>query len=121
MRDRMRVVGLLPALAIIGGTVCAPVLGARAAPLLWLLPILLLSIVIGWYRHLTSVTVVLVTLSFWACGVVLTWSATEQALRPPLRQVLDTEIGGFDIATIGPEGRHDPILARGILIEDASP
>lgn len=120
MRDRMRVVGLLPALAIIGGAVCAPVLGARAAPLLWLLPILLLSIVIGWHRHLTRVTVVLVTLGFWGCGVVLTWSATEQALRPPLRQVLDTEIGGFDISTIGPEGRHDPILTRGILTEDAS-
>jgi competence protein ComEC len=121
MRDRMRVVGLLPALAIIGGAVCAPALGARAAPLVWLLPVLLLSSVIAWHRNATRVTVGLVTLGFWTCGVVLTSSATEQALRPPLRQVLDKQIGGFDISTLGPEGRHDPILARGILTEDASP
>src|SRR5262245_56646393 len=119
MRDRMRVVGLLPALAIISGAVCAPALGARAAPLVWLLPVLLPSIVIAWHRNATRVTVALVTLGFWTCGVVLTSRATEQALRPPLRQVLDTQIGRFDMSTLGPEGRHDPILARGVLTEDA--
>src|SRR4029453_13284515 len=34
---------------------------------------------------------------------------------------LDREIGGFDIAALGPERDHDPILARAVLPEDASP
>jgi competence protein ComEC len=121
MADGMRAVGLLPAFFIIGGALCAPALGAGAAPLVWLLPVLLLSTVIAWQCDETRVTVALVALGFWTCGVVLTSNAAEQARRPPLRQVLDNEIGGFDISTLGPEGRHDPILARGILTEDASP
>jgi len=117
----VRVVGLVPALSIIGGAVCARMLGAGACLLLWLLPVLLVASVVAWRRHANRATVAYLVLGLWACSVVLTSRAADQALHPSLRRVLDREIGGFDISTLGPEGDHDPILTRAMLAEDASP
>jgi hypothetical protein len=117
----MRVVGLLPALSIIAGAVCAPVVGNAAGLLLWLLPPLLVASAIAWRRGASRATVAGVILGFWACSVVLTATAADRALHPSLRRVLDQQVGGFDISTLGPEGDHDPILTRATLTEDASP
>jgi competence protein ComEC len=110
----------LPALSIIGGAVSAPLVGKAADLLLWLLPLLLVASAVAWRRRASRATVVFVILGLWACSVVLTATAAEQALCPSLRRVLDREIGGFDISTLGPEGHHDPILTRATLVEDAS-
>ena len=117
----MRAVALLPTLAIIGGALSAPALDALASPLTWILPVLLMSAAVAWHRQAGRATVALLAIGFWTCGVVLTSNATAQALHTPLRQVLDREFGGFDISTLGLGASHDPIVARGILIEDASP
>ncbi len=117
----MPIVGLLPALSIIGGAVCAPIVRDAAVLLLWLLPLLFLVGVSAWRHHANRVTLVCVVLGFWTCSVVLTSRAADRALHPSLRQVLDREIGGFDISTLGPEGDHDPIPTRATLVEDASP
>jgi competence protein ComEC len=115
----MRVVGILPSLSIVGGALCAPILGA-APWLAWLLPVLLVIAAIGWRYNASRTTVAFVTFGFWASSLILTCSATERALHPSLRQVLEREVGGFDISTLGPEGDHVPILTRALLIEDAS-
>jgi len=120
-RDVMPVVGILPAFSIIGGALCAPILGTTAGWLLWLLPALLIASVIAWHYSVSRVTVACLTLGFWVSSVVLTSSALDRARHPSLRQFLEREFGGFDISTLGPEAVHDPILARAVLIEDASP
>jgi competence protein ComEC len=120
-RDGMPVVGILPALSIIGGALCAPILGPAAGWLLWLLPALLIASVIAWRYSVSPTTVACLTLGFWASSVVLTSSALDRARHPSLRQFLEREFGGFEISTLGPEAVHDPILARAVLIEDASP
>lgn len=117
----MPVVAILPALSIVGGALCAPLVGAHAPSLLWLLPVLLVSAAISWRIDSGFATVASVVLGFWVSGAALTSNALEHALQPSLRQVLDREAGGYDISTLGPEGDHDPILARARLIEDASP
>src|SRR6185503_18787529 len=120
-RDSMPVVGILPALSIIGGALCAPILGTTAGWLLWLLPALLIASVIAWRYSVGRATVACLTLGFWASSVVLMSSALDRARHPSLRQFLEREFGGFEISTLGPEAVHDPILARAVLIEDASP
>jgi hypothetical protein len=70
-------------------------------------------------RH--RATVACLTLGFWVSSVVLMSSALDRARHPSLRQFLEREFGGFEISTLGPEAVHDPILARAVLIEDASP
>jgi len=117
----MPVVGILPALSIIGGALCAPILGSAAGWLLWLLPALLVASVIAWRYGVSRTTVACLTLGFWVSSVVLTSSALDRARHPALRQLLEREFGGFEISTLGPEADHDPILARAVLIEDASP
>ena len=120
-RDGMPVVGILPALSIIAGALCAPILGTTAGWLLWLLPALLIASVIAWRYSVSRATVACLTLGFWVSSVVLTSSALDRARHPALRQFLEREFGGFEISTLGPEAVHDPILARAVLIEDASP
>jgi predicted membrane metal-binding protein len=117
----MLAVGALPALSIIGGALCAPILGTASAWLLWLLPVLLLASVIAWRCDVRRATVACVTLGFWVSSVILTSSALDHARHPSLRQFLERAVGGFEISSLGPEGDHDPILARAVLIEDASP
>ena len=121
MRPAVRVVGLLPGLAIIVGAASAPVLGGVVWLLVWLLPLLVVAAGVGWRCRAARVTAAALVLGFWACSVVLAARAAEQALHPSLRVLLDREVGGFDIAELGPERDHDPILARAILAEDASP
>jgi competence protein ComEC len=117
----MRTVGLLPGLAIIAGAVCAPAIGSISDWLLWLLPVVVVASAVAWQLGATRQTTVLLVVGFWSCSVVLTAHATEQALRPSLRALLDREVGGFDIDELGPEADHDPILTRAVLTEDASP
>ena len=114
-------VGVFPALAIVGGALCAPALGTAAASLVWLLPLLLLASAIGWRYDVGRATLACITIGFWVSSVVLTSNAVERALHPSLRQLLEREIGGFEISTLGPERDHEPILVRALLIEDASP
>jgi competence protein ComEC len=120
-RDGMSVVGICPALAIVGGALCALVFGDGAQWLPWLLPVLLLASVIAWHYDVSRVTLACITLGFWVSSVVLTSTAIDRAMHPSLRQLLDRAIGGFDIATLGPERDHEPILVRAVLVEDASP
>jgi competence protein ComEC len=117
----VRTVGLLPALALIAGILCSPLLGVHGALLVWLLPIFLVASVAAWHFRGERVTVACVTLGFWSCGVILTSTALDRARHPSVRDMLDRDVGGFDISGFGPAHDHDPILSRAVLLEDASP
>ena len=117
----MRVVGVFPALAIVGGALSASVSGPATAWLLWLLPVLLLASAIAWHYDASRATIACVTLGFCVSSIVLTSSALDRARHPSLRQILDREIGGFEISTVGPDRDHEPVLVRAVLVEDASP
>ncbi len=62
-----------------------------------------------------------VVTGFLVGGAALSVNAREGALHSSIRQVLDREFGGFQIDSIGPAGRHDPLPSRVVLVEDASP
>ena len=53
-------------------------------------------------------------------GAALTVDARERALHSSIRQLLNEQFGGFLIDSIGPAGRHDPLLSRAVLVEDAA-
>lgn len=90
-------------------------------PFIWLLPILLAVAIAARRCHLPRITIACLVAGFWACAVVSGLHAADRARHPLLRAVLDREVGGFDISTIGPGRDHEPILTRAELIEDASP
>jgi competence protein ComEC len=115
----VRAVGLIPALSIVAGAAC----GAFVPPLdavVWLPAGFLTTSIVAWYRGSAWLTVTCLVAGFWTCAVILTAQASDRARHPSLRTLLDREVGGFDIATLGPEHPHDPILAQAELLEDAS-
>jgi competence protein ComEC len=60
-------------------------------------------------------------MAFFAAGVALASDLRWESLHPTLRARLDEAFGGFAIDSGGPGGRHDPVLSRVVLVEDASP
>jgi competence protein ComEC len=117
----VRSVALLPAIALVAGTTCAPLIGAPGAVLLWALPVTVALGVLAWCREEGRGACAAVVLGFFLSGLVLGVSARDLALAPSLRLVLEREVGGFLLDDLGPEHDHDPILARAVLVEDASP
>src|SRR5688572_5613595 len=112
MRPVVRIVGLLPGLAIVAGALCAEPLGGVARLLVWLLPVIVVAGAVAWHRRAVRLTAASLVLGFWACSVVLADRAAEEALHPSLRELLDREVGGFDIAGLGAGHDHDPIPTR---------
>jgi competence protein ComEC len=116
----VRAIGLLPALSVVAGAACAGYVP-------WIetivcLPIVFLAAgIVAWCRRSTWLTLTCLVAGFWTCAVILTDHALERARHPSLRTLLEAAVGGFDIATLGPERPHDPILTRAVLLEDASP
>jgi competence protein ComEC len=55
-----------------------------------------------------------------AAGVQHGAAAREAALHPAIRLLLDAAFGGFTVGAREVEGRHDPVLLRAVLIEDAA-
>ena len=113
------VVGLLPALATIAGSllglistwVIPPALAAAA---------LLAGGWVAWWARQGRLTAALVAASFFAGSAAVAVDARDTALRTPLRAALDHELGGFAIGAVAPAPRHDPIGVRALLLEDAA-
>ena len=74
----------------------------------------------AWLCGRQGLTVGLLTVSFFGAGALLAIDAKDRALHSPLRALLDREVGGFAIDTLGPGVRHDPLRIRARLTEDAS-
>lgn len=117
--DGVRVVGVLPAVAMIAGVLFGFVSGAAGPLALTTVPLLVGGWVAWTARH-DRLTVGLVVAVFFAGAAALTVQARDAALGTPLRATLEREIGGFmlDPKTAAP--RHDPIAVRAVLLEDAA-
>lgn len=112
-------VGLLPALALVAGAACALVTD-RVAVAGWVLAALTLAGWVCWHFHRPRLSTLVLAAGFFCASTALTVNVRDAALDTPLRTVLDRELGGFDLRTIGPGARHDPIRVRAVLVEDAS-
>ncbi|MSO31090.1 MAG: DUF4131 domain-containing protein [Acidobacteria bacterium] len=113
------VVGLLPALATIAGSLFG-LISAWGTPPAPAAAALLAGGWAAWWARRGRLTVALVAAAFFAGAAALAVDAREGALRTPLRSVLDRELGGFAIGVGTPAPRHDPIGVRAVLLEDAA-
>jgi competence protein ComEC len=118
--DAVASVGILPALALVAGAVCAFVTdrvpGMGGVPLACAL-----AGWIGWFCHRPRLTMVCVAAGFFCASAALGVEARGAAFDAPLRVALERAFGGFDLWSIGPGARHDPISVRATLVEDAAP
>lgn len=107
-------------LALILGAACAVLTGLRLTWLVGALPLLLAVALVGYVRRLRLAVEVAVLVGCACAGATLASDARDRALYPPLRTLLDAYVGGFALETQGPAGPHEPILIRGVLLEDAA-
>ena len=115
----MASVGLLPGITLLAGAVCGLRLPLSLAWLAWVTLILALGGWTAWWAGKDRATVVALAAAFFCAAVALAADARERALHTPLRALLDREVGGFAIETLGPAARHDPLLVRALLLDDA--
>jgi competence protein ComEC len=113
-------IGVLPALSLLLGATVGLNTSIDARTCAWCLPLTCAGALALWHRR-SAIALLPLVLGFLAGGIVLAAEARERALHATVRQVLDHEFGGAQIASIGPIGRHDPLPSRFLLIEDASP
>lgn len=117
----MAAVASIPALSLlIGASVGLNVPLDVSVCAWWMLPAGLCALVL-WRCRMAVAASAAIAFGFLLGGAALTVNAREHALHPSLRQVLDKEFGGFLIESLGPAGRHAPVLTRFVLVEDASP
>jgi len=112
-------VGVVPAVALVAGAACA-LATDRLAPPSWVLAALTTAGWLCWCCSRAAITVALVVVTCVCAAATLGVDARTTALDTPLRAALDREFGGFDLRTIGPAARHDPMRVRVVLLEDAA-
>ena len=113
-------VGLLPGIALLAGAACGIGAPVPATCLVWAAAIFGVVGWTAWWVGSDRTTVATLAAAFFCAAVGLAADARERALQTPLRVLLDRELGGFAIEALGPGIRHDPLLVRLLLLEDAS-
>ena len=113
-------IGLLPGIALLAGAAFGIHVSVSAVYLVWAAAILAGVGWTAWWVGRDRTTVATLAAAFFCAAVGLASDAREQALRTPLRALLDREFGGFAIEDLGPGARHDPLLVTVLLLEDAS-
>ena len=116
----MRSVAVLPALALVTGAAVGVESSVTAHVPLLVGPSALLVAVVGWACRAPRTTLVALFAGFFATSVAIAADARDRALHSSLRAALDAAFGGFSIDSIGPEGPHDPLLLRTVLLQDAA-
>jgi competence protein ComEC len=114
-------VGLLPAIALLAGTLAGILTPVQARWPLCALPVSCAVAAAAWRRGRARTTLVALAAGYVAAGAALAADARAAALRPAIRELLEAHIGGFDIRTLGPAGEHDPLALTLRLTEDAAP
>ena len=117
----MAAVASIPALSLLIGAGLGLNVPLDASACAWLMLVAGLCALVLRRRRATVATSAAMAFGFLLGGAALTVSESEHALHSSLRQMLDKEFGGFLIESLGPAGRHDPVLTRVVLLEDAAP
>ena len=111
---------LPPALAVLGGAVAGTFSDASfvfAAPGVCAL---CAAAAIAWWRGASKATTACIVSGFLVGATALAADARDDALHSSLRSLLEKDVGGFLLDTIGPENDHPPFRVRARLLEDAS-
>jgi competence protein ComEC len=111
---------LFPALALVSGAVAGTSLDASFWLALPALPLLCVASAVAWWRHATSIAFALTLCGFACGGAAIATDSREHALHSTLRAALDARFGQFLIDGLGPEGDHEPLMIRAVLLEDAA-
>ena len=112
-------VGILPGVVFLLGAVC----GLHVPVTVWPASLCVVLVVTGWvvwWMEKDRLVALAAAGGFFCAGICLAADAREHALHTSLRVLLDREFGGFAIDSLGPAGRHDPVLVRARLVEDAA-
>ena len=117
----MAAAACIPALGLLIGASLALNVPLSARTCAWLMLPACVGAVVFWHRRSTIGATSVIACGFLIGGEALTVDASDRALHPSIRQVLNQEFGGFLIESLGPAGRHDPVPTRAALVEDASP
>ena len=117
----MAAIGLLPASGLLLGATLGLITRVNAWTCAAALLVTCLVALASWWCRFPRTTLVAVLAGFLAGGAALSVNERERALHPSIRHILDREFGGFEVESIGPAGRHDPLPSRIVLVEDASP
>jgi competence protein ComEC len=113
-------VGVLPALSLLIGATLG--LHGSLEPRIYAGAMVLAcvsAVGLSWWRFGRTVSLALV-LGFMTAGAALAADARQRALHTSVRELLNHEFGNFLIDSLGPAGRHDPVLTRAVLVEDGS-
>jgi competence protein ComEC len=114
-------VGVLPALSLLIGATLGLYAGLDEWTYAWTMAVAAAGAIGLWRRRAAKMLLAVLALGFLTAGGALAADARQRALDTPLRELLNREFDGFLIDTVGPGGRHDPVLSRAVLTEDASP
>lgn len=120
IRRDVTAVASIPALGLLIGASLALSVPLDASACAWLMLPVCACVLVLWRRRAAMATSVAIAFGFLLGGAALTVHEAEHALHTSIRQVLDRQFGGFSIESLGPGGRHDPVLTRAVLLEDAS-
>jgi competence protein ComEC len=111
---------LWPAVAVLAGAVVGASTDLTFRSVLPALPILWVAAVAAVQRGTHSFGLALIVGGYGLCGLLLAADARAAAIDTPLRRILGEDIGQFLIDDPGPEGDHEPMAVRALLLEDAA-
>jgi competence protein ComEC len=114
-------VGVLPALSLLIGATLGLHAGLDAWPYVCATAVAAAGAIGLWWCRAAKALLPALALGFLTAGAALAADARQRALDTPIRELLNREFDGFLIDAVGPGGRHDAVLSRAVLIEDASP
>jgi competence protein ComEC len=112
-------IGAIPGLALASGAA----VGARVDSANLLAALLVLVAVAGWIAWLLDrwrPCLAILASGFFCAAASLAADAHARAADTPLRELLDIEIGGFDIAAVESAPPHEPMAIRAVLVEDGA-
>lgn len=112
-------VAIVPACALIAGVAAGILIARPVSYLAAALVFVWAGAALAWAVRRSIVAVACATLGFAICGTLLGTHAAAEALLPPIRTLLDREVGGFALANLGPPQPHEPFTIQALLEEDA--
>ena len=113
-------IATLPALALLLGAVCGIGWEVGSVSTAWLIAPVVLSWMTWCVNRWQPFAVPMLTCGFFCAAATLAADARHRSLDTPLRELLNQQVGGFDLAAPGAAARHDPVAIRAVLIEDGA-